>query len=205
MLSDRLKACHLSTGDVFRAAKMLTAECQCTPAMVRAVNYMSAGQLVPDETVLSLVVERSRCLQCAGGFLLDGFPRTVVQAEGLERVLTEFKMHLDAVLHYELPLEQIVSRLSGRRTCPKCKRPFHIHAQPPKQAGICDDCNVELFQRDDDRPEAIRVRMDEYKTSTAPLVDYYQRNGRLIGIHAEGTPNQLFERTLEALKAIRRV
>jgi adenylate kinase len=172
--------------------------------MVRAVSYMNSGQLVPDETVLSLVVERSRCLQCAGGFLLDGFPRTVVQAEGLQRVLNEFQMNLNAVLHYELPLEQIVSRLSGRRTCPKCKRPFHIHAQQPKKPGICDDCNVELFQRDDDQPEAIRVRMDAYKTSTAPLVDYYQRNGRLIVIHAGGTPTELFDRTLQALNAIRR-
>jgi len=205
MLSEQLGACHLSTGDVFRTAKMLTAECECTPSMVRAVSYMSCGQLVPDETVLGLVIERARCLRCGGGFLLDGFPRTVVQALGLEQVLAKFNIKLDAVLYYDLPVEQIVARLGGRRTCPKCKRIFHVEAQPPKQAGICDDCNVELFQREDDRPEAIRVRMEAYQASTAPLVDFYRCKGLLISIDSGSTPEETFERTLKAIKAAEQI
>ena len=201
LLAERFGICHLSTGDVFRAAKMLLNDCQCTPAMVQAMNYMSAGQLVPDETVLSLVTERANCLRCAGGFLLDGFPRTLVQAEALERLLANNGMELDAVLSYELPLEQIVARLGGRLTCPNCKRVFHVTARPPKRAGICDHCDLELFQRDDDRPEAIRARMEAYEKSTLPLTHFYHRNGLLVSIPAGATPAETFERTLKQLAA----
>src|SRR5262249_21415635 len=154
--------------------KMLLAQCECSPAMVRAVNYMTAGQLVPDEIVLSLLVERSKCLHCGGGFILDGFPRTVAQAEALEIFLKEHDTVVDAVMSYELPPDVIVGRIGGRRTCSKCKRVFHVEARPPKRAGVCDDCGAELFQRDDDRPEAVRVRMEAYETSTAPLIDFYR-------------------------------
>ena len=137
---------------------------------------MRRGDLVPDETVLAMVAERVGCLRCEGGFLLDGFPRTVAQAEALEKLLAGEKLKLDAVLSYDLPLDQIVARLSGRRTCPDCKAVFHVETRPPKVAGVCDHCGGKLYQREDDRPESIRVRMEAYERSTAPLADFYRHS-----------------------------
>jgi adenylate kinase len=200
LLCADLGACHLSTGDIFRAAKAKDAS-QRTPALTAALDYMRRGDLVPDETVLALVAERVSCLRCECGFLLDGFPRTVAQAEALEKLLAGEKIQLDAVLSYDLPLEQVVTRLSGRRTCPGCKAVFHIEARPPKVAGVCDHCGGKLYQREDDRPESIRVRMEAYEKSTAPLADFYRHRNLLVSILAEGSPEEIFQRTLEALKA----
>lgn len=198
LLSARLGACHLSTGDIFRAAKTLS-ECERTPAMMSALEYMRHGNLVPDNTVLNILIERSRCLRCGGGFLLDGFPRTVTQAVALHNCLKENDIQLGAVVSYELPLEQIVSRLSGRRTCPTCKAVYHIETRPPKVQGVCDGCGAALYQREDDRPESVRVRMDEYQKSTAPLADFYLRHQLLVSVSAEGTPEEIFSRTMDAL------
>ena len=200
LLCAKLGTCHLSTGDIFRAAKGLDA-CERTPALTAALDYMRRGDLVPDETVLALVAERVGCLRCEGGFLLDGFPRTVAQAEALEKLLAGEKLQLDAVLSYELPLEQVVSRLSGRRTCANCKAVFHTQTRPPKVADVCDHCGGKLYQREDDRPESIRVRMEAYERSTAPLADFYRQRKLLVPISAEGTPEEIFKRTLDALKA----
>jgi len=198
LLSERLGACHLSTGDIFRAAKC-SDECARTPTMTRALDYMVRGALVPDEIVLDLVTERAGCLQCRGGFLLDGFPRTVAQAEALEKVLSENGVKLEGVLSYDLPLEQIVARLSGRRTCSICKAVFHVDQRPPRKQGICDHCGAALIQREDDRPESVRVRMDAYARNTATLIDYYRRKKLLIPIAAEGSPEEIFQRSLKAL------
>lgn len=198
LLSEHLGACHLSTGDVFRAAKNLC-EGEQSPAMATALACMKRGELVSDETVLALVAERSQCLRCGGGFLLDGFPRTVAQAEALEEIFARQKVKLDAVLSYELPLETIVTRLSGRRTCTKCKAIFHVEARPPLVAGRCDHCGSALYQREDDRPESVRVRMETYEKSTAPLADLYRRQGLLVSIAADGSPEEIFRRTLGAL------
>jgi adenylate kinase len=198
LLCAKLGACHLSTGDIFRAAKALDA-CERTPALTAALDYMRRGDLVPDETVLALVAERVHCLRCDGGFLLDGFPRTVAQAEALEKLLNSQKIKLDGVLSYELPIEKVVSRLSGRRTCPGCKAVFHIEARPPKKPGVCDHCGGSLYHREDDRPESIRVRMEAYEKSTAPLADFYRRRKLLVPIPAEGSPEEIFERSLKAL------
>jgi adenylate kinase len=194
LLGAHLGSCHLSTGDIFRSAKAMEA-CDRTPALNAALDYMRRGELVPDETVLNLVAERVRCLRCPGGFLLDGFPRTVAQAEALENLLTSQKVKLDAVISYELPLEQVVARLSGRRTCPGCKAVFHVDARPPRQSGICDHCGGQLYQREDDRPESIRVRMHAYEKSTAPLAEFYRKRGLLVSIPADGSPEDIFERT----------
>lgn len=199
LLCAKLGACHLSTGDIFRAAKALDST-ERTPALTAALEYMRRGALVPDETVLALVAERVGCLRCEGGFLLDGFPRTVAQAEALEKLLAGEKLKLDAVLSYDLPLEKVVSRLGGRRTCPGCKAVFHIEARPPKVEGICDHCGGNLYQREDDRPESIRVRMEAYEKSTAPLADFYRRRKLLVSISAEGAPEDIFARTLTALQ-----
>jgi adenylate kinase len=200
-LRDRLQACQLSTGDVFRAAKC-TDECQRSPAINAALEHMKRGELVPDETVLNMVRERSKCLRCRGGFLLDGFPRTVPQAEALDQLLQGMKVKLDGVLSYDLPIPEIVSRLSGRRTCSQCKAVFHITALPPKRNGVCDHCSGDLIQRDDDRPEAVRVRMEAYEKSTAPLIAYYRDRSLLISVPAHGSPEDTYQRTMQALNPI---
>jgi adenylate kinase len=190
----------LSTGDIFRAAKAMNG-CERTPALTAALDYMRKGELVPDDTVLAVVAERVGCLRCEGGFLLDGFPRTVAQAEALDTLLNQEKLKLDAVLSYELPLEQVVARLSGRRTCPNCKAVFHVDARPSKTEGVCDHCGAQLYQREDDRPESIRVRMEAYERSTAPLAEFYRRRKLLVPVSAEGSPEEIFERTAVALRA----
>jgi adenylate kinase len=194
LLSERLGACQLSTGDVFRAAKCL-AEGDRSPSLEAALHYMVRGDLVPDETVLGIVQERVRCLRCCGGFLLDGFPRTVAQAEALEVLLKKENVPLTAVLNYELPIDQVVARLSGRRTCSKCKAVFHVTNMPPRVKDICDHCGAKLLQREDDRPESVRVRMEAYEKSTRPLIDFYQKRGLLVSIKAEGSPEEIYQRT----------
>lgn len=200
LLTERLGACQLSTGDIFRAAKTLPAD-QRTPALEQALEFMKRGDLVPDETVLNIVRERKQCLTCPSGFLLDGFPRTVAQAEALSGILKDEKVAIDAVLCYEMPIDQIVSRLSGRRTCSKCKAVYHVTNRPPKKQGVCDACGGELIIREDDRPEAIRVRMETYQKSTAPLIEYYTKAKLLVTISANGSAEQVFERTMAALQA----
>lgn len=202
LLCERLGTCHLSTGDIFRAAKSCPPE-ERTPALETALTYMQRGDLVPDETVLDLVRERKECLRCGGGFLLDGFPRTVKQAEALELILAEEQLPLDGVLDYELPMEEVIKRLGGRRTCAGCKAVFHIVTRPPHRAGLCDHCGGKLYQREDDRPESIRVRLETYARSTAPLTDFYAKRGLLIRISAAGSPEEISERTLAALHAPR--
>jgi adenylate kinase len=199
LLCAGLGVCQLSTGDVFRASKCLP-ESERSPAMTAAVSRMNRGELVPDTTVLDLIRERARCLSCRGGFLLDGFPRTVPQAEALHELLEHEQLRLEAVLHYTLPFETIISRLSGRRTCVDCKAVFHVSARPPRVAGICDHCGGQLLQREDDRPEAVEVRMLAYENSTKPLLDYYADHGLLRTISAAGTPERTYERTLGILE-----
>jgi len=194
LLSERLGACQLSTGDIFRAAKCL-GEGERSPALEAALHYMVRGDLVPDDTVLGIVQERVRCLRCCGGFLLDGFPRTVAQAQALENLLKEENVPLTAVLDYELPIDQIVARLSGRRTCSKCKAVFHVTTMPPRVKGVCDHCGGDLIQREDDRPESVRVRMAAYEKSTRPLIDFYRKRGLLVSIKAEGSPEEIYQRT----------
>src|SRR5262245_25581833 len=149
LLSEKLGACHLSTGDVFRAARC---DCASTPAMVRAVEHMRAGELVPDELVSALILERVRCLRCAGGFLLDGFPRTQPQAAMLDDLLRGQGVRLNGAINFELPVATIVARLRGRRTCAKCRMVYHLDTRPPRRAGVCDQCGAELHLREDDRP-----------------------------------------------------
>jgi adenylate kinase len=198
LLSQRLGACHLSTGDVFRAAKCL-GEGERSPAMSVALEYMKRGELVPDGTVLEMVRERANCLSCRGGFLLDGFPRTVAQAQALQTLLQERDLALDGVLSYELPIDEVVARLGGRRTCGKCKAIFHLTGRPPKVEGVCDFCGGALTQREDDRPESVRVRLAAYEKSTAPLVDFYHRLGLLRPVTAGESPEITFERTMRVL------
>jgi adenylate kinase len=199
LLHKRLGACHLSTGDVFRAAATRT-DCAPSPAMRQALEYMRRGELVPDATVWEMVKERSGCLRCQGGFVLDGFPRTLGQAEALKQLLDEERIHLSAVVNYDLPIGEIVQRLSGRRTCKQCKAVFHIARQPSRTGEVCDRCGGNLYQREDDRPESITVRMAAYENSTAPLIDLYKNLGLLLPVVADGSPQEILERTLVELE-----
>ena len=196
LLYEALGSCHLSTGDLFRAA-----QCQLepSPALKSALEAVRRGELVSDTLVVSMVRERAGCLRCRGGFLLDGFPRTVAQAIALDTFLADQCVTLDAVLSYELPLDEIVNRLSGRRTCGGCKVVYHISARPPRVREVCDRCGGRLVQREDDRPDSIRVRMRAYEESTRPLMDYYQGRGKLLTIPARGTPGEILERSLTSL------
>jgi len=199
LLTRQFHACQLSTGDIFRTAKRAP-ESEQTPAIKEAIVHMRAGRLVPDATVVALVEERMPCLRCKGGFLLDGFPRTVFQAEELDKILRREQLALDAVLSYELSEEKILARVSGRRVCAKCKISYHLTDLPPRVEGHCDKCGGALYQRDDDRPEAVHVRMETYLHSTEPLIDYYAQRGLLVHIECGDTPGETFSRTMQALK-----
>ena len=198
LLHQRLGGCHLSTGDVFRAVGQST--CEKTAAMAEALDYMRRGALVPDSTVWDMVRERSGCFRCHGGFVLDGFPRTLEQAESLQKLMETEGWSLQAVVNYELPLAEIVERLSGRRTCAQCKAVYHVARQPSRTSDICDRCGGRLYQREDDRPESVTVRMEAYQRNTAPLIDFYGRLGLLLSIEATGTPEAICQRTLTALE-----
>jgi adenylate kinase len=200
LLHQRLGACHLSTGDVFRASGSRP-ECDQSPAMREALGYMRRGELVPDSTVWDLVRERKACLHCRGGFILDGFPRTLTQAESLDNLLKAEGIALTAVVSYELPADQIVARLGGRRTCEKCKAVYHIVERPPKVAGQCDRCDGKLFLREDDRAESIKVRLETYERSTRPLIEFYEKSGLLRKIAATGSPEEIYIRTLPQIDA----
>lgn len=198
LLHERLGACHLSTGDVFRSAGSRPESAQ-TPAIREALAYIRRGELVPDATVLEMVRERKVCLHCRGGFILDGFPRTVNQAESLKKLMQEEGLSLTAVINYDLPSHEIVQRLGERRTCSQCKAVYNLTERPPRVADRCDLCQGLLFQREDDRPEAIRVRLDTYERSTAPLIDFYRKMGLLVPVRATGSAEEIYARTLSLL------
>ena len=194
LLCERLGCCHLSTRDVFCAAKI----CQggdFSPAIQNALDQMKRGELVSDETVLNMVGERLKCLTCSGGFLLDGFPRTVAQAMALEQLLENYRLKLSVVFNFEVPIEQIVERISGRRSCAECKTVYHVITRPPKTADVCDHCGGKVFQREDDRSESVKVRMTAYQEFTQPLIDFYEKRNLLVTIPAIGTPEEIYQRT----------
>ena len=158
---------------------------------------------MPDSTVWEMVRERIVCLQCSGGFVLDGFPRTLGQARSLKHLLDEQGVWLTAVVNYDLPIAEIVARLGGRRTCERCKTVYHLTERPPKTADRCDRCEGKLFQREDDRPESIKVRMEAYEQSTAPLIDFYRKSGLLLRVAATGTPDEICQRAVAELEPLR--
>lgn len=187
---------QISTGDIFRAN--IAAQ---TPLGVAAKGYMDSGDLVPDEVTIEIVRDRIAQADANPGFLLDGFPRTVPQAEALAGILDQLGTPLDVVLELQVDDEEVVSRLSGRRTCRNCGHVWHIAFDPPKVEGSCDVCGGELFQRDDDLPETIRRRLEVYVEQTAPLVGFYSETGLLRAIHASGAVDEITERAIEALES----
>jgi adenylate kinase len=164
------------------------------------MEYIRRGALVPDSTVWEMVRERSVCLHCPGGFILDGFPRTLAQAEALDRFMQQEGLSLSAVVDYELPLAEIVARLSGRRICEQCKSIHHVESNGSSVPLLCERCGGVLYQREDDRPEAIRVRMQVYASSTAPLIQFYRNLGLLVPVAAIGAPEEIFARTISGLE-----
>ncbi len=185
---------QISTGDMFREHLS-----KGTELGQKAKEYMEKGQLVPDEIVLSMVEERLKQPDCEKGFILDGFPRTVAQAEALDEMLSKLGKKIDYAIAIEVPDEELVERLTGRRTCKKCGMMYHVKFKPPKVEGKCDACGGELYQRPDDNEETVRNRLKVYHESTAPLIEYYEKKGVLHRIDGGGSIDEIFERIVQVL------
>jgi adenylate kinase len=186
----------ISTGDIFRSNVS-----QGTPLGVEAKRYMDAGELVPDEVTINMVRDRLAEPDASEGFLLDGFPRTTPQAAALDKLLADLGTALDLVLELVVDDDEVIRRLSGRRTCRGCGKVWHVEFDAPTREGSCDRCGAELFQRDDDKPETIATRLREYADKTAPLVDYYGAQGKLVGIDATGPVEDVTVRAIDALRS----
>ena len=198
-IASHLAIPKISTGDIFRSNVS-----QGTPLGRQAKEYMNRGDLVPDEVTIAMVRDRLNEEDAQPGFLLDGFPRNVPQAETLKKQLMDWDTRLTVVLELVVDEDEVVRRLSGRRTCRRCERVWHILFDPPTREGICDACGGELFQRDDDREETVRHRLDVYRKQTAPLVAFYADERILIGIDATGPVEEVTERALAALRPFAR-
>ena len=185
---------HISTGDIFRANIK-----QGTELGKKAKAYMDAGALVPDELVVDLVVDRIGQDDCAKGYILDGFPRTIPQAESLTEALMAKNEAIDCAIDVEVPDENIINRMSGRRYCPGCGATYHIVSIPPKKEGICDNCGAELILRDDDKAETVKKRLEVYHDQTQPLIEYYQGQGKLRAVDGTIPMEEVFEAILHAL------
>lgn len=194
LLRDRFEACQISTGDILRKAVA-----DKTPLGKEAESYLSRGELVPDDVIVRLVGERLKQKDCANGFVLDGFPRTLPQAESLEGILKTMALPLDAVLSIQVPHDVIVERLAGRRNCQNCGALYHVNFDPPSNGQTCDRCDGGLQQRDDDREETIITRLRVYESQTAPLANYYRDRGKLREIKGVGKVEDIQKRIIEAV------
>ena len=194
LLRDRFEACQISTGDILRKAVA-----DKTPLGKEAESYLSRGELVPDDVIVRLVGDRLKQKDCANGFVLDGFPRTLPQAESLEGILKTMALPLDAVLSIQVPHHVIVQRLAGRRNCQNCGALYHVNFDPPSNGETCDRCDGGLQQRDDDREETIITRLRVYESQTAPLANYYRERGKLREISGVGKVEDIQKRIIEAL------
>lgn len=193
-LTEILNIPHISTGDMFRKAIK-----DQTDLGKQAKSFMDKGELVPDEVTVGIVKDRIKEEDCKNGFLLDGFPRTVVQANALGKMLEDLGIKLDSVINVEVPYEDLIGRLTGRRICRSCGATYHMIFNPPKGEGVCDKCGGELYQRDDDTEETAKNRLLVYEKQTAPLLEYYNNTGLLVNING----NQLMEEVLaEILKVL---
>jgi adenylate kinase len=185
---------QISTGDLLRAAVAAG-----TPLGIEAKSYMDKGELVPDGVVLGMVQERLKQDDCKKGFILDGFPRNRSQAEALDKMLLELGMPLDAVLSVDVPIDILMKRLTGRRTCRECNQMYNIHFSPSSRENICDKCKAALYQRDDDTEATISKRLDVYNVQTAPLMDYFRSKGILKSVSGVGSIDEIFSRVLTAM------
>lgn len=195
MIIERYHIPQISTGDILRAAWK-----EGTPLGIEAKRHMDQGNLVPDEVVVGIVRERLKASDCSGGFILDGFPRTLPQAEALDITLQEMERGIDHVISIEANKDELIRRLTGRRTCRNCGIMYHITFDPSQSEGICDKCGGELYQRDDDREKPIRARLQVYEKQTAPLIEYYRKKGLLRSIDGVGEIKVIFQRIIDAIE-----
>lgn len=195
MLVKELKITHISTGDMFRAAIK-----EGTEMGKKAKEYMDKGELVPDSVVVGMVRDRLSRPDCVNGFLLDGFPRTIAQAEALDETFKEMGFVPDAVINIAVPREKLMERLTGRRICRDCGASYHMVFNKPKVEGKCNSCGGELYQRDDDNEVAVGNRLDIYEAQTQPLIDYYAKQGILKDINGDQDIKQVLADTLAAIK-----
>jgi len=181
---------QISTGDILREAVG-----EHTPLGLKAQEYMNKGLLVPDEVVIGIIEERLKSQDCKKGFILDGFPRTIPQAESLSEVMNRLNMSLDHVINFELSEDVLIKRLSGRRICEGCRTLYNVYFNPPCEDSVCDLCGKKLFQRKDDHLETIKERLRVYHGQTVPLIDYYHTRNKLVTMHLDGTeePDQIFD------------
>ena len=189
---------HVSTGDMFRAAIK-----EGTELGKKAKSFMDQGALVPDEVTIGIVRERLGKSDCEKGFLLDGFPRTLAQAEELENLLTELDAPIDYVLNVDVPADKLMSRLTGRRVCPECGASYHVDFNPPKVEGKCDNDNASLIQREDDQPETVAKRIEVNVEEAKPILDFYQDKGYLVTVNGDQDINDVFleiDKKLQTLK-----
>lgn len=196
LIKDKYQIPHISTGNMFREAIA-----KQTPTGIEAQGYIEKGNLVPDSTTIKLVKERLLEEDCKKGFLLDGFPRTVAQAESLDEILKELNIKLDAVVNVVVDDSYIVDRICGRRTCLKCGEAFHVTYKLPKKEGVCDVCGGELIQRKDDSEETIKNRLAVYSAQTKPVLEYYQKQNLTKDVAGVGEIKEVFENVVKALEA----
>jgi adenylate kinase len=185
---------QISTGDLLRAAVAAG-----TPLGKEAKSYMDKGELVPDSVVLGMVQERLKQDDCKKGYILDGFPRNTAQAEALDKMLAALNMSLTGALSVDVPFEDLMKRLTGRRTCKACGQMYNVYFGPPKKEGTCDKCGGELFQRDDDKEATIKKRLEVYTAQTEPLIGYYKNKGIVKSVAGTGSIDEIFKKVCEAL------
>jgi adenylate kinase len=195
LLQEQFEACQVSTGDILRKAVA-----EKSPLGKAAAAYLKRGDLVPDGVIVKLVAERLKEKDCAPGFILDGFPRTIPQAQSLGEILQQMGLRLPIVLLVRVPENILIERLAGRRTCRSCGALYHLHFNPPTQQNICDRCGSELLQREDDREETVRARLKVYDNQTAPLVGYYRERGLLREIDGVGNVEEIRNRLIKSLE-----
>ena len=194
LLQEKFAVCQISTGDILRKAVA-----EKTPLGKEAAQYIDRGALVPDNLIVKLVAERLKGKDCERGFILDGFPRTIPQAESLDSLLKEMGLSLNRVLLVQVPRSVIIERLAGRRSCKNCGALAHMVFSPPQKAGVCDRCGGELYQRHDDEEETVANRLKVYENQTAPLIDYYRQRNLLREIDGVGTVDDIRGRVVGAL------
>ncbi len=195
-IADKYGIPHISTGDIFRANIK-----NGTELGTKAKTYMDQGLLVPDELVVDLVVDRVKQADCEKGYVLDGFPRTIPQAEALDSALLKIGEKMDYAVNVEVPDENIVNRMSGRRACVSCGATYHLVHIPTKVEGICDTCNSELILRDDDKPETVQKRLTVYHEQTQPLIDYYTKKDILVEVDGTKDMAEVFDAIVKILGA----
>ena len=193
-LVEKYEIPHISTGDIFR--KNIK---EGTELGKKAQEYMNAGALVPDELVVDLVKDRLQQDDCKNGFLLDGFPRTIFQAEKLDEFLSESNLKMDIAINLKVEKEALIKRLTGRRVCKDCGASYHIVNIPPKKEGVCDICGGELIQRKDDNIETVENRINVYEEQTAPLIGYYKEAGSLVDFDGEASLDEVFDAIVQAI------